>query len=86
MFYVLCFMICFVLFCCFFRTGSGKSSLLYMIMQELPVDAGTISVHGSMSYSSQEAWIRGGLSVRENILFGQPYEAERYNKARKIYK
>ena len=30
-------------------------------------------------YASQEAWIFAG-SLRQNVLFGQPYEAERYSK------
>ena len=32
---------------------------------------------GRSAYVAQEAWIQN-LSVRENILFGSPYERERY--------
>ena len=33
-------------------------------------------------YASQEAWIFAG-SLRQNVLFGQTYEAERYSKVLK---
>ena len=35
-------------------------------------------VNGSVGYASQEAWVFSA-SVRDNILFGLPYDAERYN-------
>lgn len=57
--------------------GAGKSSLLHAILKELPLQHGSIKVNGEMSYASQEPWLFAG-SVRQNILFGQPMDKERY--------
>ncbi|XP_049853309.1 probable multidrug resistance-associated protein lethal(2)03659 isoform X1 [Schistocerca gregaria] len=58
--------------------GAGKTSLLHVILRELELSSGTLKVNGSVSYASQEPWMFAG-SVRQNILFGQPYVRERYN-------
>ncbi len=60
-------------------TGSGKSSLLSGMLGECTAAEGTVAVKGSISYASQKAWIFNA-TVRENILFGQEYDAERYNR------
>ncbi|OXA51509.1 Multidrug resistance-associated protein 4 [Folsomia candida] len=57
--------------------GSGKSSLLQAILGELPIFSGAITVKGRIGYASQEAWVFSG-TVRENILFGQKYNATWY--------
>lgn len=57
--------------------GSGKSSLMNLILKELPLDSGTIRVNGEISYASQEPWLFTG-SIRQNILFGQEMEKYRY--------
>ncbi|KAL1140805.1 hypothetical protein AAG570_000733 [Ranatra chinensis] len=63
--------------------GSGKTSLLHVILKELPLAQGSINVFGTVSYASQEAWLFGG-SVRQNILFGEPYNKDRYRHVVKV--
>lgn len=59
--------------------GSGKSSILNAILSELTIDSGTLQVNGTVSYASQEPWLFVG-SVRSNILFGLPYDKQKYRK------
>lgn len=59
--------------------GAGKSSLLQLILRELPNEFGSLNVHGHISYACQEPWIFSA-SVRQNILFGEQYDQIRYSK------
>lgn len=59
--------------------GAGKSSVLQLLLGELPTESGKIKLGGKISYSSQEPWLFGS-SVRGNILFGQDYDKRLYNK------
>ncbi|CAI6361980.1 unnamed protein product [Macrosiphum euphorbiae] len=59
--------------------GAGKSSLIQAILRELSLSKGSISVHGVVSYASQQPWLFAG-SVQRNILFGLPMDRNRYNK------
>ncbi|XP_023212557.1 multidrug resistance-associated protein 4-like [Centruroides sculpturatus] len=59
--------------------GSGKTSFLLSILGEIPVTSGKVIVRGKIAYASQEAWVFNG-SIRENILFGEEYEEEKYKK------
>lgn len=59
--------------------GSGKSSFLSAILGEISLPEGQVKVNGGISYASQEAWVFGA-TVRQNILFGQSYERQRYQK------
>lgn len=59
--------------------GSGKSSLLQIILRELPLESGSVSIRGKLSYAGQEPWVFSG-SVKQNIIFGQDMHRERYNE------
>ncbi|KAM0753526.1 ABC transporter [Meredithblackwellia eburnea MCA 4105] len=59
------------------QVGSGKSSLLQGLIGEMRKTKGSISFGGTVSYCAQTAWIQNA-SVRENIVFGRPFDEERY--------
>ncbi|CAH1263046.1 ABCC5 [Branchiostoma lanceolatum] len=59
--------------------GSGKSSLISAILSQMRVMAGSVAVEGRFAYVAQQAWILN-KSVQDNILFGQPFNQERYDK------
>ena len=72
------------------RVGSGKSSLISGLLDELRCTASSSKkavagsefgyvVRGKVAYVAQEAFIQN-LSVRENILFGAPFDQDRYNR------
>ncbi|XP_075985107.1 ATP-binding cassette sub-family C member 4-like [Anticarsia gemmatalis] len=63
--------------------GSGKSSILQLLLKELPAATGTVSIHGKLSYACQEAWLFPA-TVRENILFGLPFDPIKYKKVCKV--
>ena len=67
--------------CIIGEVGCGKSSLLQAILNNmLSLTRGSkICVNGSISYVSQIPWIRNA-TIKDNILFYQPYDEERYNK------
>ncbi|XP_058800147.1 probable multidrug resistance-associated protein lethal(2)03659 isoform X2 [Phymastichus coffea] len=58
--------------------GSGKSSLLSSILKEINITRGSIHMHGRLSYAGQDTWIFGD-TIRQNILFGEPYDHLRYD-------
>ena len=59
------------------KVGSGKSSLLTAILGELPLCEGAISYHGRVAYVPQIPWVFSG-TIRENILFGLPFNEEKF--------
>ncbi|XP_046746906.1 ATP-binding cassette sub-family C member 4-like [Diprion similis] len=73
--------------------GSGKSSLLHLLLGELSVGYGRVSLFAGessekteigrreirISYASQNPWIFPA-TIRDNIIFGQSFEKERYQK------
>ncbi|KAJ8734039.1 hypothetical protein PYW07_014590 [Mythimna separata] len=63
--------------------GSGKTSLLQLLLRELPVTSGNVSVSGKLSYACQESWLFPG-TVRDNILFGLPYDVTKYKEVCKV--
>jgi ABC-type multidrug transport system fused ATPase/permease subunit len=60
--------------------GSGKSTIVNGIIEEVAVAPGAaISLRGKTAYVSQTAFIMNS-TLRENILFGEHFEEERYEK------
>ncbi|XP_064537337.1 multidrug resistance-associated protein 1 isoform X6 [Drosophila montana] len=59
--------------------GSGKSSVIQALLGEMEKISGTVNTVGKMAYVPQQAWIQNA-TVRDNILFGKPYDRKRYNK------
>uniref|UniRef100_A0A182X2U3 Uncharacterized protein n=1 Tax=Anopheles quadriannulatus TaxID=34691 RepID=A0A182X2U3_ANOQN len=65
--------------------GSGKSSVLQVLLRELPVESGRLQLaHGcSIAYASQEPWLFTG-SLRQNVLFGEQLDQYRYRQVLKV--
>ncbi|XP_023241147.1 multidrug resistance-associated protein 4-like isoform X2 [Centruroides sculpturatus] len=49
------------------------------VLGEIPITSGEVSVKGKISYASQEAWVFNA-TIRENILFGEEYQEDKYRK------
>ncbi|KAM6953651.1 ATP-binding cassette sub-family C member 5 [Aplochiton taeniatus] len=58
--------------------GSGKSSLLSALLGQMTLLEGSVAVSGGFAYVAQQAWILND-SLKENILFGNEYEEDKYN-------
>ncbi|CAG9860399.1 unnamed protein product [Phyllotreta striolata] len=65
------------------NVGAGKSSILQLLLRELTVKSGTMTTNGRIAFASQEPWLFVS-SVRNNILFGKPYDRERYREVVKV--
>ncbi|ETM47020.1 hypothetical protein L914_08197, partial [Phytophthora nicotianae] len=61
------------------KVGSGKSSLLSALLGEMSRTSGVLEIGGRVAYVSQDTWIRNA-TLRDNILFEQDYDAERYEQ------
>ncbi|XP_058980629.1 multidrug resistance-associated protein 1 isoform X7 [Musca domestica] len=59
--------------------GSGKSSVVQAYLGEMEKISGTVNTVGSIAYVPQQAWIQNS-TLRDNILFGKPYDRKRYNR------
>ena len=57
--------------------GCGKSSFLYAILKEISLLSGSVSCHGKIAWVGQQPWVFAG-TVRENILFGEKFDPNRY--------
>ncbi|KAH7908629.1 P-loop containing nucleoside triphosphate hydrolase protein [Hygrophoropsis aurantiaca] len=66
-------------------TGSGKTSMLMALLGEMHfIPSDTTSWYGlprseGVAYAAQESWVQNE-TIRDNILFGAPYEEGRYRK------
>ncbi|XP_022822041.1 multidrug resistance-associated protein 4-like isoform X2 [Spodoptera litura] len=63
--------------------GSGKSSVLQLLLNELRSTNGKIYISGPVSYASQEPWLFVA-TVRQNILFGLPYNSKKYKEVVRV--
>ncbi|XP_041994072.1 ABC transporter C family member 2-like [Salvia splendens] len=62
-------------------TGEGKTSLVSAMLGELPpVADANVVIRGNVAYVPQVSWIFNA-TVRDNILFGSPFEPARYEKS-----
>lgn len=59
--------------------GCGKSSLLLALLDEMPRTKGRVVVRGSLAYCAQTPWVQAA-SLRENVLFGRPFEPRLYER------
>ncbi|KAH7905737.1 P-loop containing nucleoside triphosphate hydrolase protein, partial [Hygrophoropsis aurantiaca] len=66
-------------------TGSGKTSVLMALLGEMHfIPSDPTSWYGlprneGVAYAAQESWVQNE-TIRDNILFGAPYDEERYRK------
>ncbi|KDR83043.1 hypothetical protein GALMADRAFT_866150 [Galerina marginata CBS 339.88] len=66
-------------------TGSGKTSMLMALLGEMHfIRSSTDSWfnlprEGGVAFAAQESWVQNE-TIRENILFGSPYDEDRYRK------
>ncbi|KAI8429874.1 hypothetical protein MSG28_000366 [Choristoneura fumiferana] len=63
--------------------GSGKSSVLQLLLNELRSTSGRIHLSGPLSYACQEPWLFVA-TVRQNILFGLPYNSKKYKEVVRV--
>uniref|UniRef100_A0A3Q3IJX9 ATP-binding cassette sub-family C member 5 n=1 Tax=Monopterus albus TaxID=43700 RepID=A0A3Q3IJX9_MONAL len=61
------------------NVGSGKTSLISCILEQMHLLQGSVIADGTFAYVSQQAWIFHG-TVQENILMGEPLDQAKYNR------
>ncbi|KAM9817342.1 ATP-binding cassette sub-family C member 12-like [Neosynchiropus ocellatus] len=61
------------------NVGSGKTSLISSILEQMHLLHGSVRADGTFAYVSQQAWIFHG-SVRENILMGEDLDQDKYER------
>lgn len=59
--------------------GCGKTSFLSALASEMRQTGGSRRFSADRAYCPQHAWIQNA-TIRDNILFGKPYDAQRYNE------
>ncbi|KIJ23254.1 hypothetical protein M422DRAFT_786228 [Sphaerobolus stellatus SS14] len=66
-------------------TGCGKTSMLMALLGEMHFIPSTVDSwfnlprEGGIAYAPQESWVQNA-TIRENIVFGSPFDEERYQK------
>ncbi|GFR59427.1 canalicular multispecific organic anion transporter 2 [Elysia marginata] len=59
--------------------GTGKSSLMSALLGEMEKLSGRAVIKSKVAFVPQQAWIQNA-TVRDNILFGKPYDKKKYKK------
>lgn len=59
--------------------GTGKSSLMSALLGEMEKLSGRATIKSKVAYVPQQAWIQNA-TVRDNILFGKPFDKKKYKK------
>jgi len=59
--------------------ASGKSSMLAALAGDMRRTSGSVTLGASRAFCPQYAWIQNA-TVKENILFGKPFDAKWYNQ------
>ncbi|KAF1319129.1 Abc transporter c family member 5, partial [Globisporangium splendens] len=59
--------------------GGGKSSFCSALLGEMEKISGSVFVRGRVAYYSQQTWIQN-MTIRDNILFGNAFDPQRYQK------
>jgi len=59
--------------------SAGKSSVLQALLGKMTLQKGSVHTGGQVAYVPQSPWVQN-LSLRENILFGLPFDEEKYQK------
>ncbi|XP_077987765.1 ATP-binding cassette sub-family C member 9-like [Glandiceps talaboti] len=62
--------------------GSGKSSLLSAMLGEMTTLSGNVQFNrngSKIAYGAQRAWLQNA-TLRDNVLFGEPYDPNRYQE------
>ncbi|CAG9312990.1 unnamed protein product [Blepharisma stoltei] len=65
------------------QVGSGKTSLLLGLLNEIFLKEGNVNISGKISYSGQDSWVLPG-TIKENILMGNEYNEFLYKNSIKI--
>ncbi|XP_031345180.1 probable multidrug resistance-associated protein lethal(2)03659 isoform X2 [Photinus pyralis] len=60
-------------------TGTGKSTLLKLLLGDVTKAEGEIEMCGEVSYASQDPWLFPA-TVRQNIIFAEEFDEKRYRK------
>ncbi|CAF3332630.1 unnamed protein product [Rotaria socialis] len=67
------------LICVIGPVGSGKSSLLQTLTNEITFLNGSIQLQDSFCYVPQEPWIFSS-TIKENIIFGEEYNSKKFQR------
>lgn len=60
------------------KSGAGKTSLLSAMLGDMKLNEGDCRLRGSLGVCEQNGWLIRG-TVKENILFGLPFDVARYS-------